>query len=344
MKDLNDRLVAGELPRDPGVKVIPLNQAAVKREEEAPPRVHTVRELVNGAAERACNPRRLEKSCATGHAELDEITGGFRPGFVWVLGADTSWGKSTFAVSVVDENLPAKRSLIVSVEDPPELYGDRILQRRAKVNAHRLMKGMCNDEEKRTIWNVQVKAEDVPCYIYAGTKPIEVIAKQLGPIIQNEGIDIIIFDYLQEFQSNQRHQDERNRFKHTSAVMRELIRSHGKTGIILSQLTINNDTKVPTKHNIRESRDVSNAAEVVAIGFAPDENVVVNGELIYEKGKKYLLIDKNKGGPPKRRVELAWNGEAACFDKVLDPEQERIERESLYYDRRAGIDEGFFDN
>src|SRR5690606_40381223 len=55
---------------------------------------------------------------------------------IWVFGADTSWGKSSLFVSVADENLRrGKRILIVSAEDPPSLYGDRLLSRRAQVRS-----------------------------------------------------------------------------------------------------------------------------------------------------------------------------------------------------------------
>lgn len=355
-KDLNDRMTDGTMPRSPDLKVVPLNEAAKRREEESPPRVHSVRDLLAGSAERAGNPKRLEVACTTGHWELDMYTGGLRPGFAWVVGADTSWGKSTWAVSVADENIrKGKRVMIVSVEDPPELYGDRLLSRRAQVSAMRIMKGQCTGDELRKIHRVRDAAEDVPVYVQCGMRPIEAFAKQLTSIIRGEGIDVVIFDYLQEFQTSKRHQDERTRFKWTSGIMRDVIRSNDKTGIILSQLTITGDKKIPDKHSIRESRDVSNAAEVVAIGFCPDEDVFKpspgrdsNGrdlqpERLFEKGKKYLLLDKNKAGPPKKRIKLSWNEDLACFDQVEDPEQEWINQQARENDADIGVSDDDFD-
>jgi len=344
-KDLNDKLRDGTLPKDPKDGTVPANEAARRKAEAAPMNVRSVRHLLDGAAERACNPKRLEDACTTGHYQIDQHTGGMRPGFVWVFGADTSFGKSTLATAISDANIQRnKRPLIVSVEDPEELYGDRLLARRSRVNFTRLTRGQCNPKEREAIWHVQARAEDQPVYCFAGTKPIEQIAKELNVIIRSEGIDIVFYDYLQEFQSNKRHQDERTKFKHISSVMRDVIRSNNKTGMILSQLTITTETKVPNKHNIRESRDVSNAAEVVAIGFCPDANVARQGgsdsdEPLFEKGHKYLLLDKNKAGPAKRFVRLGWNENSACFDDVEDPEQRRLEEEGRRLNE--GIDDGF---
>jgi len=44
------------------------------------------------ALQRALSQKKQD-NCMTGHWDMDRITGGFRPGFVWVFGADTSWGK-----------------------------------------------------------------------------------------------------------------------------------------------------------------------------------------------------------------------------------------------------------
>lgn len=257
---------------------------------------------------------------------------------------------TSFFISATDENIKrGKRVLIVSAEDPPSLYGDRLLARRAQVSASRLRKRQLEEDEIKRVREVQSKGEDVPVYIQAGNKPIETLAKEITAIMRLEGINMVVFDYLQEFRSSAKHQDERTRFKHTSAVMRDLIRSNNRCGAILSQLTIGSDTKIPNKHNIRESRDVSNAAEVIGIGFSPDADITkpperdVNGrpmqaEPIFQAGKKYVLIDKNKNGANGRKVEMRWNEHSACFDTVKDPEQERLERQSQEWDDTIGAE------
>jgi replicative DNA helicase len=269
---------------------------------------------------------------------------------LFLLGDFTVTHNTSFFISATDENIKrGKRVLIVSAEDPPSLYGDRLLARRSKVSASRLRKRQLEEDEIKRVREVQSKGEDVPVYIQAGNKPIETLAKEITAIMRLEGINMVVFDYLQEFRSAKRHQDERTRFKHTSAVMRDLIRSNNRCGAILSQLTIGSDTKIPNKHNIRESRDVSNAAEVIGIGFSPDADITkpperdVSGrqlqpEPIFKAGNKYVLIDKNKNGANGRKVEMRWNEHSACFDAVKDPEQERLDRQSQEWDDTIGAE------
>lgn len=350
-QDLNDKLKAGTLPKSLKDGARPVNAKAAEADENAPPRIYSVKELLDDSATRAQQSVVDDGSCTTGHWELDEVTGGFTPGFVWVFGADTSYGKSSLFVSVADENIRrGKRVLIVSAEDPPSLYGDRLLARRAQVSASRLRKKCLEPAEIAAVKEVQSKAEDCPVYIHAGSRPIEKLAKNIEAIIRLEGIHMVVFDYLQEFRSSGKHQDQRTQFKHTSSVMRDLIRSNNKCGAIVSQLTINGDTKIPNKHNIRESRDVSNAAEVIGIGFIPETDIMkpgtgrerdVNGnelqtEVLFKAGKRYILVDKNKNGPNGRKVEMRWNEHSACFDAVHDPEQERLNAEAARYTELTG--------
>lgn len=340
--DENDKQRAGRLKAKPDDGARARNKMAEEVEKNAPPDVLSVRDLVNESVERAGQRAETIDFCTTGHYKLDDWTDGFRPGFVWVFGADTSWGKSSWAVSVADENIKrGKRVLIVSAEDPPSLYADRLVVRRAKVSADLYRKKKIQDAESWDRINaVKMSAEDVPVYVSAGNKPIEKLDKHLAAIIRNEGIDMVIFDYLQEFVTEERHQDQRVRFKEASKRMRDLIRSHDKTGIILSQLTISNDTKIPDKHCIRESRDVSNAAEVIGIGFTPKDSVnAKDGSVRFEAGKKYILLDKNKAGPAKKFAEMRWNDLSACFDAVPDPVTERYNQ----MERDIGVDDSDFD-
>lgn len=314
--DEADANKAGTLPADP--------KAGTKPVALAVPRVLTVQEILESSRSRAMR-REPSDYCTTGHNQLDAITGGFRPGFVWVMGADTSWGKSSFLISVLDENMKrGKRCLIVSSEDTEELYGDRLMARRARCSATRLRDGTLTDEEKVAVTGIAMKGEQVPVFVDAARWPIEKLVIHLDKIIKEQKIDLIAFDYLQEFKSEKRWQDERVKFREVASLMRRVIKSNKKTGIIFSQLTVTTDTKIPNKHNIRESRDVSNAAEVIVIGFEPEKDIQTRRATI-EAGTKCLLIDKVKNGPRGAKITLDWDSHSACFNAVVSENERRAQ-------------------
>lgn len=310
--DDNDLAMQGRAPKDLEDSTRLMNPTPVGGK----PRLLTVKELLDASAERALS-RKPRGSCTTGVNKLDDATGGLRPGHVWVFGADTNWGKSSFLIMVADENMKKrKRVLIVSSEDDESIYGDRLMVRRSQVNAKRYRDRNLGDEEMARVADVVSEARPDPVFLDARGKPAEQVAAQVKWAIREHSIDIVMYDYLQEFRSSKRYQDRRNEVSEVAAMLREAIKSSGKTGIIFSQITVSADKKYPDKHSIRESRDVSNAAEVIVLGFTPTADITrQDGSVVVEAGKKCALVDKAKDGI-KGAVELDWNEEQASFIEV----------------------------
>jgi len=303
----------GTLPEDPrsGTRIV-----AAKV-----PRVLTVRQLLTSSRERAFMKRRASDVLTTGHYKLDDFTGGIRKGFSWLFGADTSFGKSTWLVSVADENIKrGKKVLIVSSEDPEEIYGDRLMVRRARVDAKRHRDQRLEPEEMQRVLDVEQAAEPSPVYVDAARWNVEELAPHLETIIREQAIDLVAFDYIQEFKSGKRWQDERVKFREIASVLRHLGKKAKVASILFSQLTLDQDTKIPTRRNIRECRDIANASEVILIGFEPDADILdKEKKVLVDAGTKCVLVDKVKNGPRGAKVPLLWSPDHACFDNVPDP-------------------------
>lgn len=288
------------------------------------PRVLTVLDLLTASVMKLDEPK--GRNCTTGHYVLDKITGGFRPGFTWLFGATTSWGKSSWLVAIADDNIRArKKVLIVSAEDTEEVYGDRLMVRRAKVDATRYRDGTLHDFERTSVDDVLAKAEEVPVFVDARRYSVEDLAGHLKLIIREHKIDIVAYDYVQEFRTKRRFQDERVKFREISSVLRHVAKDAKIPGILFSQLTTNERTKVPTRDNIRECRDMAHAAEVIVLGFEPDAPIMDGERLVASEGDKCVFVDKVKNGPRNKIVPLSWHEEGAYFETVRSPEQRAID-------------------
>lgn len=316
--DENDKHKAGTLPHDPaeGTKLV-ANEA---------PRILTVQDLLRGSRENSTK-KLAHASVTTGNHHLDHITGGMLPGFVWVFGADTSWGKSSFLVMLADENIKrGRRVLIVSAEDSEKIYGDRLMLRRSRISADRLRKRSVQPDEMTKMLAVEANAEDAPVFLDARGRGVEWVARHVKSIIKEQEIDLVAYDYLQAFDNEQRQQDRRNQITYIARVLTDITKSLDRTGIIFSQLTIEKGKAIPDKHSIRESRDVSNAAEVVLLGFTPEKPITAsNGDLIAAAGQRCLFVDKCKNGPRGAILEMPWDPESACFETVDDPQTKRFQ-------------------
>lgn len=321
-RDENDRLNDGTLPDGPA------DDAAIVSEEV--PRVLTVRDITRAAVIRSRNPK-SRSFCTTGIHRLDMITGGLRRGFVWVIGASTSWGKSSLLVMIADENIQqGKRVLIVSSEDSEEIYGDRLLVRRSRVNqdtrvsADNLRRGKLTSEEKAACDRVAEHAEDLPVFLDARGKSVEWIAPRVKRLIVEHKIDVVAFDYLQAFDNQKAQQDRRNQLTYIARVLTDITKTAipgGIAGILFSQITESEGKLHPDKNSIRDSRDVSNAGEVVLLGFTPTKEIKSEKYGSIAAGSKVLFADKVKNGPRGALLPLSWDENGACFDASEDPEE-----------------------
>jgi replicative DNA helicase len=327
-EDESDRNQAGTLDADPKS-----NTAEVAADV---PRVRTVRDVLAASGNRALSRDKAD-TYTTGHYKLDQITGGFQPSFAWLFGADTSWGKSSFLISLCDENIRlGRKCLIVSSEDSEEIYGDRLMARRTRVDALAYRDRRLTLDDSRKVTAEMAKGEQKPFYISAfGDEsakgrardgwPLEELLPHLGKLVREQQIGWIGFDYIQEFSTKKRFQDERLKYKWLAGMMRRFIRVLKIRGCIFSQLTVTSETKIPTRANIRECRDIANGSDVILLGFEPDVDVKTkDGAVAVPAGQKCVSVDKVKNGPRGAKIPMQWDSHSACFDRVDDPEVRRI--------------------
>jgi replicative DNA helicase len=324
-RDDNDLAKAGELPDDPedGTRLVADG-----------PRLTTVRDMLRGAYKSATNPRQ-KRAATTGSYKLDNLTGGLRAGFTWVLLAETSWGKTSHTIEMADENLKrGGRVLIVSCEDAPAVYGARLLARRARVNANRLRDGKLEPDEISRAMAAVERAEPVPVYLDAIGKSAEWILRQLPMIVRAYGIDVVVIDYLQVVHTIARHEDRRLALAWIADQFRACIKQLGVTGVLVSQLTPQQGVK-PSKYSVRDSKDIVHGAEVVAVGYYTEEGAKTRDGIPIPAHSRAICIDKNKDGP-LGSVILNWDEDCACFRDDVDKAYDGM---SDMHDRLDDFDE-----
>jgi len=240
----------------------------------------------------AATVRRVE-GYATGFAQLDEVTGGLRPEHVWVLGAPTNWGKSSLLLALLDhsQRFCSRRSLLVTCEDAPELLGTRLLCRRAGLPGRAARDGVLTkqDLERANDEIVAARARGpAPVLLDGRGRDVEHLAGDIRAAIRAHGIQIVLVDYLQCIGTSRETQDRRAEINRVARTLTDCIKTSGAAGVLASQLT---------GEDIRESRDVEHAAEVVLIGRREPETPHAMS----------LFVKKNKTGPKDVVVDLTWD-------------------------------------
>jgi replicative DNA helicase len=311
-QDENDKKKANTLSSDPEAGTKP---AAV---DPKAPRVLTVRQILESAVARS-KKESGETPCTTGHYQLDDATGGIRRGKGWVFAAETSWGKSSWLVAVADENLLlGKRVMIVTSEDDEDTYGSRLLARRSQVSARQIRKGEYGSYEDEVIEKTLRDAENEPVYLDARGHTAEWTAKQVDKLMVDENIDLVAFDYLQEWTAHRDQENHRLTVKYIAALLRKTVKIRQRASIIFSQVTLDATTKgaTPNRNMIRDCRDVANAAEVILLGYTPVDAVMDGDRVLVPAGAKAVWVDKVKDGPKGFAVLMDWDETTASFRSV----------------------------
>jgi replicative DNA helicase len=165
--------------------------------------------------------------------------------------------------------------------------------------------------------------EDKPLFVDARAWKGERIAKEIGRILDNVPIDLVILDYLQEVQSERQHQSTRDEVRVMARALREAVKSRMRSLIIVSQVTVGEDPdKWPRMNQIRDSRDVVNAADVVVMGGIAQADIPTSktdSRPVMLAGERGLRVEKVKQGK-KGLVKLPWDDDAACFLPVAQCE------------------------
>jgi hypothetical protein len=268
----------------------------------------------------------------TGHADIDALLCGLRPGMVSLVAASTSWGKSSWGIMVADENL--RRGvpvLVVSVEDARLTYGKRIVARRSGVNAIRIRDNTCDEADMKKIELVAFGAPNDPFYLNAIGKPVEWAAEAIGAICKEREIGVIICDYVQRFRTKKNFGgDRRSQVSYSAEVLADAGRIGGAHTVILSQLK-RIEGREPTMDDVKESGDLENMADHVMLGHRlPTGERYSEGE--QKPMKRVLKIHKNKDGPTFTEDWILMP-----FDLITASFQ-RVTRESRIDDAQAGAE------
>ncbi len=271
-------------------------------------------------AEAISADRTADTSLASGLPALDSaLGGGFSPGDLVTLAADTGAGKSTLAANIA-ANVARRggRVLFVSAEMMPRETGRRFLAAASGVYALKLKQGWTMEQQD---WR---EAEQAAAGL-AGWKlhlhcractvgEIALQARRLGS--QWKGLDLVCVDYLQLMKPT----EGDSRAQQVGAIawgLKQLAMDLGCVVLMLSQLNraTNATGQPPGLHGLKESGDVENHSNAVLLLHRPANGATRGDEL-----ETWLRIAKNRDGVTTPweglgAIRLAWRPGITRFDE-----------------------------
>ncbi|MBQ9251595.1 MAG: AAA family ATPase [Clostridia bacterium] len=219
-----------------------------------------------------------ESGISTGIAGLDALTGGFKPGQLIYLGARPAVGKSALALfmaaHVADHSGPV---LVVSLEMEDEALAARVVAEYTRVNVEKLENNSLEPEDFATVWGQAPAVSEIPIRFAEHTVTVMQIRREAQKMIREEGLKMIVVDYLQLMRSDEK---TGSKYEEVTQISRDLklLAMELKVPILaLTQLNRGSEgtngtlRRKPSMSDSRDSGAIEQDANIYLTLYAPDE-------------------------------------------------------------------------
>lgn len=251
---------------------------------------------------------------STGFMELDRQTNGFQPSELVILAARPSMGKTAFVCNIAEWVAGAGETatLIFSLEQSKLELAERFLCIRAKLDGHRLRKGLLEPAERHALLEASSELSRLPLFI--DDQPgrtvgqISAICRRLK---RHQKLGLVIIDYLQLIESEDKRANREQQIAQITRRLKGIAKECELPLIALSQLNRGvelREDKRPRLADLRESGAIEQDADIVMFLHRPD---AYNPD--DRPGLAEVVVAKHRSGPTGI-VNLQWRRESMRFE------------------------------
>lgn len=268
--------------------------------------------------------RGIEPGLRTGYADLDEATGGLRPGTLTVVGARPGVGKSILAGCIADYvgahlGLPV---LFASLEMTAAELMHRRIAARARVALDALTKGRLTERDWDRIAAAREYLTEAPIAVddEPGISLGHVAARLRGMERDGQAARLVVIDYLGLLKEPK----AENRQTAVAALAREcknIARRYAVPVLLLVQVRREAESrqgKVPLMSDLRESGEIEAAADIVLLLHREDAYEIESARA----GEADVIVAKNRQGP-RCTITMSFQGHYGRIADMAREDQDR---------------------
>lgn len=259
---------------------------------------------IQRADEYAKNPNGL-RGLPTGIPSMDKFLGGLHKSDLIILAARPSVGKSALAFDIArNVAMTGRTSAVFSLEMPAVQVIERMLAQQSRINLWELRMSQIKDVDFKRLNAAQDDLSKSKIFIDE-TPGINImqLRSKARKLMLEEGLDIIIIDYLQLMQGNSRTDNRAQEVGEISRSLKILARELNIPIIALSQLNRaveNREGGVPQLSDLRESGSIEQDADLVLFlsrDLNAEETIDPNNIDYNKKIKVDMYVAKHRNGP-----------------------------------------------
>lgn len=238
----------------------------------------------------------------TGLADYDRLTGGLHPGQLIIPAGRTSMGKSVITQNWLHNaaRFTGRPVILFSVEMSKDEMIQRLLSEVTRVPLAAIREGHVRDDDWHKLAEAEIYIRGLPLYLVDDVRTTQGIRAYCRRFKHRQGdLAAIGVDYLQRLQSLDRRRDRHESVGADADALKDLAQDMAMPVIAPCQLNrgpenrTGRDANRPRLADLRESGNLEQTADVVALLFRPD---------YYDKnstraGEADIIVDKNRNGP-----------------------------------------------
>jgi len=263
----------------------------------------------------------------TGFTRLDELTTGFHPGELIIVGARPGMGKTALALAIangaaVQTKRPAVPTAFFSLEMPKDQLIQRMLASSAELNLQKIRGGYAGQSDYAKLSEAATLLHKAPLWIddMPGSTPLDIRAKARRIKHQNGDLGLIIIDYLQLMKANEKTSNRNDEIGSISRTLKEIAKELEVPVIALAQLsraTEQRTTKRPQLSDLRESGSIEQDADIVLFVHRESYYMEKNdSRYIEQQHIGEIIIGKQRNGPLDD-IPVHWQGEITKFSNWI---------------------------
>ncbi len=256
----------------------------------------------------------------SGFKDLDELTTGFQPGDLIIIGGRPSMGKTAFSLNIAQHvGLSVKEPVaIFSLEMSKKQLALRMLCSEAMVDSNSVRKGFIKKEDWHKLTSAAGNLAESPIYIddSSDVTALEMRAKARR-LKMEHGLGLVVVDYLQLMRGRTGAERREQEISEISRSLKALAKELEVPVVALSQLNRGVEQrhdKTPTLADLRESGAIEQDADVILFLYRDE---VYNKDNPQVKIKAQIIVAKQRNGPTGK-VDLTFLSVCTKFHDYTD--------------------------
>ena len=263
----------------------------------------------------------------TGFYDLDKVTAGLHPNELIIIAARPAMGKTAFALNLATNiAMNAKKTVaLFNMEMGAEQLAVRMLSSVGQIEFNKLKNGRLEHNDWKRVNEAISRLADTKMYIddTPGMTIAEIRAKCRRLASSQDGLDIVIIDYLQLISGGPKYAGNRQQeIAEISRSLKTLAMELEIPVIALAQLSRSvegRDDKRPILSDLRESGSIEQDADIVAFLYRDD---YYNKESAIDENtsRSEFIIGKHRSGPTTT-IDLIFRRNTSTFVNFINKEE-----------------------